>query len=180
LCPCIWRPRVPIPHFPMSHTWCPQLPRLASPIPNSLQTRPDVPVPLSPSHFYTQPLAGYKIAFIQRITWGDSTAPCPQLLFTDLKLRQTNNISNSSLLSDFQVLPFKCQVCLMNKMTKVSQTLQINHPGIIYALRYSTIDNSNLDINHNCNKILKSDWLSTAVISALIGQFNRTACVMPK
>ena len=34
--------------------------------------------------------------------------------------------------------------------------------------------------NHNCNKILKSDWLSTALISALIGQFNRTVRVMPK
>ena len=29
-------------------------------------------------------------------------------------------------------------------------------------------------------KILKSDWLSTVLISALIGQFNRTVCVMPK
>ena len=28
--------------------------------------------------------------------------------------------------------------------------------------------------NHNYNKILKSDWLSTALISALIGQLNRT------
>ena len=34
--------------------------------------------------------------------------------------------------------------------------------------------------NHNYNKIVKSDWLSTALISALIGQFNRTVCVMPK
>ena len=34
--------------------------------------------------------------------------------------------------------------------------------------------------NHNYNKILKSDWLSTALISALIGQFNRTVRVMPK
>ena len=34
--------------------------------------------------------------------------------------------------------------------------------------------------NHNYNKILKSDWLSTAVISALIGQFDRTVRVMPK
>ena len=33
---------------------------------------------------------------------------------------------------------------------------------------------------HNYNKILKSDWLSTALISALIGQFNRTVRVMPK
>ena len=34
--------------------------------------------------------------------------------------------------------------------------------------------------NHNFNKILKSDWFSTALISALIGQFNRTVRVMPK
>ena len=34
--------------------------------------------------------------------------------------------------------------------------------------------------NHNYNKIVKSDWLSTALISALIGQFNRTLRVMPK
>ena len=34
--------------------------------------------------------------------------------------------------------------------------------------------------NHNYNTILKSDWLSTALISALIGQLNRTVRVMPK
>ena len=34
--------------------------------------------------------------------------------------------------------------------------------------------------NHNYNKIVKSDWLSTALISALIRQFNRTVRVMPK
>ena len=34
--------------------------------------------------------------------------------------------------------------------------------------------------NHNYNKIVKSDWFSTALISALIGQFNRTVRVMPK
>ena len=34
--------------------------------------------------------------------------------------------------------------------------------------------------NHNYNKIVKSDWLSTALISALIGQFNRSVRVMPK
>ena len=57
--PCIWRPRVPVPHVPPSHTWCPQVPRLASLSPKSPHTRPDVPVPLSPStpsHFYTRPL----------------------------------------------------------------------------------------------------------------------------
>ena len=30
------------------------------------------------------------------------------------------------------------------------------------------------------NKILKSDWLSTALISALIRQFNWTVGVIPK
>ena len=28
--------------------------------------------------------------------------------------------------------------------------------------------------NHNYNKILKSDWLSTVLISALTGQFDKT------
>ena len=53
--PCIWRPRVPVPHVPASHTWCPQVPRLASLSPKSPHPRPYVPVPLSPFHFYTQP-----------------------------------------------------------------------------------------------------------------------------
>ena len=40
---------------------------------------------------------------------------------------------------------------------------------------------SNNDNNHHSyNKILKSEWLSTALISALIGQFDRTVRVMPK
>ena len=30
------------------------------------------------------------------------------------------------------------------------------------------------------NKIFRSDWLSTVLISALIGQCNRTVFVMPK
>jgi len=33
---------------------------------------------------------------------------------------------------------------------------------------------------HNYNKIVKSDWLSTSLISALIGQLNRAVRVMPK
>ena len=35
-------------------------------------------------------------------------------------------------------------------------------------------------VNHNYNKMLKSEWLSTAMISALIGQFNRSVRVMSK
>ena len=34
--------------------------------------------------------------------------------------------------------------------------------------------------NHNYNKILKSDWLSSVLISALIGQCSRTVRMMPK
>ena len=52
--PCIWRPHVPVPHVLTSHSWCPQVPRLAFPSPKYPHTRPDVPVPLSPPHFYTQ------------------------------------------------------------------------------------------------------------------------------
>ena len=51
-----------------------------------------------------------------------------------------------------------------------------NKKGIIKILVYSSV----IDINHNHNKIVKSDWLSTALISALIGQFTRTVRVMPK
>ena len=36
---------------------------------------------------------------------------------------------------------------------------------------------NNNNHNHNCNKILKSNLLSPALISALRGQFNRTVCV---
>ena len=43
-----------------------------------------------------------------------------------------------------------------------------------YSRKYGTKS------NHNYNKIVKSDWLSTALISALIGQFIRTVRVMPK
>ena len=42
------------------------------------------------------------------------------------------------------------------------------------------INVGNNNNNHNYNKIVISDWLSTALISALIGQFNRTVRVMPK
>ena len=59
--PGFWRPRVPVPHVPASHTWCPQVPRLASPSPKSPFTSPAVPVPLSASHFYTRPRVTLKL-----------------------------------------------------------------------------------------------------------------------
>ena len=48
--------------------------------------------------------------------------------------------------------------------------------SLIYLLFLNTI----LIVNHNYNKLVKSDWLSTALISALSGLFNRTVRVMPK
>ena len=42
------------------------------------------------------------------------------------------------------------------------------------------INVGNNNNNHNYHKIVISDWLSTALISDLIGQFNRTVRVMPK
>ena len=42
------------------------------------------------------------------------------------------------------------------------------------AMKNFKTSNTFLQDNHNYNKIVKSDWLSTALISALIGQFNRT------
>ena len=49
------------------------------------------------------------------------------------------------------------------------------HPWIqhVHVLCYYYYD-------HNYNKSLKSDWLSTALILALVGQCNRTVCVIPK
>ena len=35
------------------------------------------------------------------------------------------------------------------------------------------------DVNHNYDKILKSDWLSTVLILALMEQCDRTGRIMP-
>ena len=43
--------------------------------------------------------------------------------------------------------------------------------GRLYFIRSLTGDRL-LVFNHNHNKILKSDWLSAAMISALLGQFQ--------
>ena len=47
-------------------------------------------------------------------------------------------------------------------------------------LYYYNPNKTDYRINHNYIKIVKSDWLSTALISALIGQFDRKVRVMPK
>ena len=36
------------------------------------------------------------------------------------------------------------------------------------------------NINHNLNKIIKCDWLSTVLISAIVGQCNRTVRVIAR
>ena len=46
--------------------------------------------------------------------------------------------------------------------------------------RNSSFNSFNNLSNHNYNKIVKSDWVSTALISALIREFKRTVRVMPK
>ena len=55
----------------------------------------------------------------------------------------------------------------------------LNFIGMKELLR-NVINNNINNHNHNCNKTLKSDWLSHALISALMGQFKRTVLVMPK
>ena len=52
------------------------------------------------------------------------------------------------------------------------------HAALVTLIKRRTI--SSFHLNHDYNKIVKSDWLSTALISALIGQFNWTVRVMPK
>ena len=71
------RPRVPVPHVPTSHTWWPQVPSLEPLSPKSPRTRPNVPVPLSLSRFYTQPSDSDVVVFnTARISngWVDEMA----------------------------------------------------------------------------------------------------------
>ena len=71
--PCIWRPLVPVPHVPASHTWRPQVPRLASPSPKSPHMRPDVPVPLLYTAFSSSMLSSLKC----HNRGGASLSPAP-------------------------------------------------------------------------------------------------------
>ena len=48
------------------------------------------------------------------------------------------------------------------------------------AMKKFKTSNTFLQDNHNYNKIVKSVWLSTALISALIGHFNRTVRVITR
>ena len=62
----------------------------------------------------------------------------------------------------------------------VKQICKMSQRNIPRSIQRNSIKNYNFQRNHNYNKIVKSDWLSTALISALIGQFDRTVRVMPK
>ena len=56
----------------------------------------------------------------------------------------------------------------------------LNFIGKKELLQNEVNNNNNNNKNHYCNKILKSDWFSPALISSLIGQFNSIVLVMPK
>ena len=71
------------------------------------------------------------------------------------------------------VLGAKKKTFLYNEKLHIGQELSFPVPAPDLWLSY-------LYLNHNYNKIVRSDWLSTALISALIGQFSRTVRVMPK
>ena len=85
---------------------------------------------------------------------------------------------------------------LVNDKTTASSQTHVSSKHYNYQTFYTTLKTTKVSfyklsswflklpnyfrINHNYNKIVKSDWLSTALISALIGQFDRTVLVMPK
>ena len=52
--------------------------------------------------------------------------------------------------------------------------------GLVTAKNEFCNKRADFQTNHKYNKILKSDWLSTVLISALIGQCNRTVCAIPR
>ena len=62
----------------------------------------------------------------------------------------------------------------------VKQICKMSQRNIPRSIQRNLIKNYNFRCNHTYNKIVKSDWVSTALISALIGQFDRTVRVMPK
>ena len=62
-------------------------------------------------------------------------------------------------------------VILWTMMHLMSRPQDVNFYGRLYFIRSLTGDRL-LVFNHNYNKILKSDWLSAAMISALLGQFQ--------
>ena len=73
--------------------------------------------------------------------------------------------------------------CIKMKKIPHKNVLKIYISYIYYKfflVEENFLECANNTTNHNYNKIVKSDWLSTALISALIGQFNRTVRVMPK
>ena len=54
------------------------------------------------------------------------------------------------------------------------KTVELSISQVMLCCTCFPLDQQAYTLNHNHNKILKSDWLSTAPISALIGQLNRT------
>ena len=115
------------------------------------------------------------LMFLCMLVWSDSVKSC---LFSFLCAKFSfvsisgNNIINlttspnrnsqfcSPRISEFPEAEGNTELLQETKLTSFS----------LCELRY----------NYNYNKILKSDWLSTTLISALIGQFNETVGIMPK
>ena len=66
-----------------------------------------------------------------------------------------------------------------NRPTKINCFLSHIEMNQCYIVNNLVVQGP-VSLSHNYNKIVKSDWLSTALILALIGQFKRTVCFMPK
>ena len=80
-----------------------------------------------------------------------------------------------------------CLMIMKHTMWLNSQVHVTERQRIIYSAVKSPAEKNNRVCgiiiqltDHNYNKILKADWLSTVLISALIGQCNRAVCVIPK
>ena len=61
---------IPVPHVPASHSWCPQVPRLASPIPKSPHMHPNDPIPLFRLTFIHSPQKRKKMTQEKRKKMG--------------------------------------------------------------------------------------------------------------
>ena len=73
-----------------------------------------------------------------------------------------------------QTLINLCEVCLRlclfqsRHKQRVQHSVEKSHLSMLFC---SQATKGHSYFNHNYNKILKSDWLSSVLISALIGQF---------
>ena len=118
------------------------------------------------------------------------------ILFTYSSLCSQDHFADKTITCDQPALLFPRQptFVLFPKKNHLIAGPSLERPSLLvqvmWQCRFCKVMGQNLSrdkilsrdnrLNHNYNKIVKSDWLSTALISALIGQFNRTVRVMPK